>query len=775
MNLVGAKLKNFYDFTNKNEGENRLKPQSVQVKIPHYQRPYEWSSENVSLLVNDTLNNSDGQYFSGASVSSIHNEYCHELVDGQQRYTTLFLINYCVFLISRVALREALTIGAYVHANTLAETLKKSMEYIFTLKQDGNGSKLEISDITKEINRLINLDDDDPECDMRRISELKAQRTNLKKSSEGVTELYYSSVFEKKYSELLTIIKEKGNAAIKDDSDPGLESFYALAVITDLKQQDELYVQKNMDLQRYFFDNAKFRITYARNKYVELIKESLVSIDFTLSSQVSLSIMDNNPKFLSNYKTAIQTIFEEVSNRIKEKNPLENAVQTLKMLTTILESLDICVVQTGNQSDATVLFDVLNDRSKELSQLSLIKNEFYKRVVIHNDQTDVLTDDELDKYIDKVDELWVDEIFNASAADAALVSYLGSCFLSGSTTTNYSSNGKETRTTISEYLRCQTKYAVEDLVFDVSLFHAIKVILTKVGVKYQKQNDVSLTAEAEHKSIFERTIKLLIAKKQEGILSGLINFTLFHVLTKQAKKACFDMNVLKNEIDLILSSENEVVNKQCLEIWISSLSSKDFLLPRKLSKQLISFYYKDKALSTNESCSLNTFMRDPSSRVELEAWLSEWKYKSSNQFDVKVLLINLMSCDPRKNIKLRGRSPQFISSFKDASSCHLDHFEPKSLPSINMNAYFQSENRDDLVNSLGNMMLLTQVDNQRKSDSPAIEADKYYSNSDISGSWLYKALHENFIKYSNEGVPTEAFFTERKKELISQIVEMLHS
>lgn len=73
------------------------------------------------------------------------------------------------------------------------------------------------------------------------------------------------------------------------------------------------------------------------------------------------------------------------------------------------------------------------------------------------------------------------------------------------------------------------------------------------------------------------------------------------------------------------------------------------------------------------------------------------------------------------------------------------------------------------------MMLLTQVDNQRKSDSPAAAADDYYASSDISNNWLYKMLHQKYIAHSENKVPTERFFTERKKELITQIAELLHN
>lgn len=132
-----------------------------------------------------------------------------------------------------------------------------------------------------------------------------------------------------------------------------------------------------------FFDNSEFRITYARKKYADLLKASLLSLDFTLSSQSLLAIIDLDQKLESTYKDAIIVIFDEITSRISDANPLDHAIQVINTLLRVLESLDICVVQTGNQSDATVLFDVLNDRSKELSQLSLIKNEFYKRVVIY--------------------------------------------------------------------------------------------------------------------------------------------------------------------------------------------------------------------------------------------------------------------------------------------------------------------------------------------------------------------------------------------------------
>ncbi len=71
--------------------------------IPHYQRPYLWSEEQVLQLLEDTmtayLNQPDTEYFLGSMVLRIqerkdpHLTYTeYELLDGQQRLTTLFLL-----------------------------------------------------------------------------------------------------------------------------------------------------------------------------------------------------------------------------------------------------------------------------------------------------------------------------------------------------------------------------------------------------------------------------------------------------------------------------------------------------------------------------------------------------------------------------------------------------------------------------------------------------------------------------------------------------------
>lgn len=75
----------------------QLHQRNVALKIPSYQRPYIWPAEEVTKLLMDVDNaRQDGRanYFIGTLISALGNETTdsYELIDGQQRITTLVLL-----------------------------------------------------------------------------------------------------------------------------------------------------------------------------------------------------------------------------------------------------------------------------------------------------------------------------------------------------------------------------------------------------------------------------------------------------------------------------------------------------------------------------------------------------------------------------------------------------------------------------------------------------------------------------------------------------------
>src|SRR5690625_1667089 len=60
-------------------------------KIPIYQRNYSWHNNNIEELYNDVLNEEEGYYIGNLLVTHSTEKGQYDIVDGQQRLTTIAL------------------------------------------------------------------------------------------------------------------------------------------------------------------------------------------------------------------------------------------------------------------------------------------------------------------------------------------------------------------------------------------------------------------------------------------------------------------------------------------------------------------------------------------------------------------------------------------------------------------------------------------------------------------------------------------------------------
>ena len=63
-----------------------------QFRIPHYQRPYSWTSEQIDDLWSDLRENAATGHFLGSLVLACEDETKPQVIDGQQRLTTLMIL-----------------------------------------------------------------------------------------------------------------------------------------------------------------------------------------------------------------------------------------------------------------------------------------------------------------------------------------------------------------------------------------------------------------------------------------------------------------------------------------------------------------------------------------------------------------------------------------------------------------------------------------------------------------------------------------------------------
>lgn len=112
MDLKGAEIRNILEMCMNIGTKNRV---PLKVNIPYYQRPYRWDEKRITNLISDFYKNKNenksAEYFVGSVVlvedEKIQNRY--DIIDGQQRVTTVFLLNYLRFLLQRSYVEELIS------------------------------------------------------------------------------------------------------------------------------------------------------------------------------------------------------------------------------------------------------------------------------------------------------------------------------------------------------------------------------------------------------------------------------------------------------------------------------------------------------------------------------------------------------------------------------------------------------------------------------------------------------------------------------------------
>ena len=98
------------------------------INIPAYQRPYRWGSDNIDRLFLDYDDNSS-EYFLGSAVAvekrKPDNSIEFDIVDGQQRITTLYLLNYVRFLLKREYVLEKISKPTQLKASQYCNELRE--------------------------------------------------------------------------------------------------------------------------------------------------------------------------------------------------------------------------------------------------------------------------------------------------------------------------------------------------------------------------------------------------------------------------------------------------------------------------------------------------------------------------------------------------------------------------------------------------------------------------------------------------------------------------
>ena len=738
MDLKGAEIRNILEMCMEIGTKNRV---PLKVNIPYYQRPYRWDENRIVNLIDDfyknKMENDNAEYFVGSVVlvkgDNPHNRY--DIIDGQQRITTVFLFNYLRFLLQRSYVEELISTKGPNLDGPLKD-LEEIYGNLFGSKYVEAFSKMS-SDIIEQMESLSDLGESERDQVYTDIAELYRKTMHLPERN--------FSNFDKYFAEY-------------------------------------------EDLQTEFMRLDDLSLSYSRATFNMTLVKALAKICIIVSK-------DENPKLkiigetektdvnILQYTNAIKYEFNTIQNLLElKKKPMHNTKEILCFMKDFIENVHFCVIMTGNERDAYTLFEVLNDRAMEIDDLELIKNLFLKVYCTTSGEAE----ETIDQNIGILDQIWGDEVFtrDLSVTHKKLISYLGTLYFTADEAMFTNKNERYREIIENKYLNTYSattnKYRFSKALNDIRVYQMLRVIMEEYQIPVQKRYAACIRAENNTRvSITYKTFHLLNALKMDGVLPALTNIIIRQFMNQMeaSKTEKVDITEFKTYTvavnDDYQHSEYREIHELAFKLWKAVLLCKNHEIPREIAKKGL----QNISMKNWDPTGVIIDVETQSKMIrQFHEWIQNWQYGKSGDADlkVKVLFINLF--------RTKINSDETELTFDTApysfmtDKLQLDHMEAKTPDSSNSEKYFDPEDshemREKYIDSLGNMMILDRDNNNEKNNKPLAEAIKYYENM-CAEHWLNELTITMLNTYHKDvpiagsmfEVPTEQFFNERGSRL----------
>lgn len=738
MDLKGATIRDFYHLGSE---QNLAEKTPKTFKVPHFQRPFTWGTERIEMLINDLFDHikseEHGQrdsYFAGAIVT-VSNTKEHSLIDGQQRFTTIFLTNYVKYMLHRICFEVSIDTGdSQVHSLTgdFAETER----YLFKEEKPDFENFLNSTMTKLSIKHLQKLDE----------SERKKRKDKAKEEYR----------------------QKMGLPALTQDYDD-----YSIEHKKGLSKQ---------------IKNQTLLLTYDRKSFNRQLREALsipiIKMSSSTGPELFIHQAENCPTLVELYLEAIRALFnafkkqaEEVADQeLWESDTVYRSVCIIKQITSFLEKLKFCVVQTGREQDAYTLFEVLNDRALALDDLDIIKNAFYRKYVLSNTTTDVEEAEEIDETIEALEELWGEQVFQESSRQfiKSFIAFSTVSFLTGDKSLK-NERGLNFRNAVKTYLDSKNKYSSTDINDDFQAFRLTKVLLDGCVLEGKRKVDDAIAKifSGSH-SYTVKAITLVQAFKFDGVLPGIISPILNRAFTKPKE----DREAWIKELFLHETAKKEYAQLEefCYYLITLVLSTKSF----KEARELVAMNIIPDAKAGKEFSLTKAHIQLASPLPQLKnfrEWASSWQFKEKSiGYRIRILLLFLIQAQKADN-ELIINAP-FSTSIPSPKDLNLDHLEPQTPDKTHSNSYFQDPNRLTYVNGLGNMMFIDSKSNIQKYNDPMESCFDALTKAGLGTHWLTVET-KNFLDTHHTSpvpdvkVPTKEFFEKRSTRLVELMEAIL--
>lgn len=732
----------------------------LNIKVNFYQRPYRWTAKKVTDLFDDFKENlatadvgsNTIEYFLGAVVlvdertQSEKDEgrvWKYQVVDGQQRFTTLYLFNYIKYIL-------------LVRKVDLAARMNRSRDFTAGLGAMEDCYRGFIG--SKNVETIIQANQ------------------------------YLSNAFDTANQNRVPI-----------DNDDLDQWRTRVGWIANPDIFSENYYENCRIAMEQFLSNETLSISYENQIFNTYLKEALTCIVIKFSDasdamfcEEPIEDYDENDdsRIEFPYVARAYGIFEQVKKMYQESSDNQGSSYDklcgyISIIDKMLENIKLCMIVTSDEDDAYKLFETLNDRSESVNDLELLKNYFFKTYseTSGEEQMQVYTN------ISALDARWRNVFFKYEDLESEVFEYMTVLF-SGNTGKNTNEKRRKLiKGYLSEY-NSDNRYTYKRINRDFQFMEYIQVILLQIHrmdmtamCKSKEDSQLSLYIENDpNASIVKRTLGLAI-NLQYSLIVGSLICDIIHNFESNGQ----NMHDFTTYLDCIFS-ENKCKEefpglwKDFSTMWKVIVLSKNYESPKLLSDLLASQCcikkMNDRRLVSEQIVQFNANVLEEDEVIdEFDEWINEWKFSDGRgKIKIKNLFMHLfLKYDLDVNTDELVLAQNIVRSYAtEAISQDLDHMDANKVNRQNGNEvkyfHYNLSDRTMYTNGLGNMMPLPVAINRGKHNTPMEDTLSSLPKENLVG-WIFDMAQEEFNKHhtivNGHSIPTEEFFTSRKDRLIS--------
>ena len=740
----------------------------LNIKVKFYQRPYRWTAKKVTDLFEDYRDNRESalmngdnskEYFIGAVVfvdERVQEEkdsgkiWKYQVVDGQQRFTTLFLFNYIKYILLVKKVDEAARGNKGRDFNASLEAMEACYK--------GFIGENNLNEIERANSDLSNAFDN---ANQQRIDiDLK----DLNKWRQRVGWI----------------------------ADP------------DISAND--YYEKCRAAMYSFLQNEELGITYENDNFNKYFKEALakIVIKFSNASEAAFCL-ESVEDYDENDETQVEFpyvqrafgIFEQIKQLYKVINP--NAADSyiklcgyINLIDEMLENIKLCMIVSSDEDDAYKLFETLNDRSESVNDLELLKNYFYKTYT----ETSGEPQKQVLKNISMLDNRWRDIFFKYEELEPEIFEYM-TVFFTGNTSKNTNERKRKLiKNYLSSYKRTYKPYSFEVINRDFYYIEYIQKILLKIHRidmtamrKVSEDSQMSLFIENDmNASIVKRALGLAMNLPYPVVVASLICDIIHNYANNTNNGTSFDIYLEDVFNEERCKNKYPGLWKDACVLWKATILSRNYESPKLLSDILaekcnisrisVSRTVEDQIIQFDANV-----LEESEVYKEFQEWISEWKFTDgAGKLKIKNLFMHLfLKYDLDKNTGKLKRASHIVRTYaNEAIKQDLDHMDANGTGTDKQNKiryfHYNLTDRKYFTNGLGNMIPLPVAINRGKHNTPMKDTLAAFSEENLNG-WIFDEAIDLFQKnhtiINNYEVPTKDFFNKRKDLLIAYFMRIV--